>query len=83
VGRGGEGDVHGDTCKESIKTKKNAISYNDSWSNQNPWRLQKSSKSRCIHCDGWGPNADFMSDQRVPLGILYYISHDLTPCGYM
>jgi len=22
VGRGGEGDVHGDTCKESIKTKK-------------------------------------------------------------
>lgn len=26
-----------------------------------------------------GPNADFMSDQRVPLGILYYIAHDLTP----
>lgn len=22
MGRGGEGDVHGDTCKESIKTKK-------------------------------------------------------------
>ncbi|GAU32711.1 hypothetical protein TSUD_101320 [Trifolium subterraneum] len=36
-------------------------------------------RGRCKHYDGWGPNADSMSDQRVPSGILYYI----TPCGFI